>query len=175
MGRIASLAAALVLAACAIPAPPPSPLPELAGVPRAFEMDARISIRVADRSDIAKLRWVRRPGSDEWVFSSPIGNEVARIESDSRGATLSRAGADPERAQSFQALTERVLGVALDPGELSAWLHGQPAKGGMSAEWKVNVDEKQQAGAVTLAKRITASRGDVVVKLVVDSYRPLEE
>jgi hypothetical protein len=36
------------------------------------------------------------------------------------------------------------------------------------------MDESQQAGAVTLAKRLTARRGDdVVVRLVVDSYRPL--
>jgi outer membrane biogenesis lipoprotein LolB len=174
-GRIASLAFALVLAACATPAPPPAPPPELTGVPKAFEMNARISIRVADRSDIARLRWVRRRGSDEWVFSSPIGTEVARIESNARGATLFRGGLEPETAESFEALTEHALGVGLDPAQLSAWLHGQPGRTGLPAEWKVSVEEKQQAGAVELAKRITASRGDVVVKLVVDSYRPLEE
>jgi hypothetical protein len=43
-------------------------------VPKAFEMSARLSIRQRDRSDIAKLRWTRRPDSDQWVFSSPIGN-----------------------------------------------------------------------------------------------------
>jgi outer membrane biogenesis lipoprotein LolB len=67
---------------------------------------------------------VRRAGSDEWVFSSPIGNEVARIESSAGGARLTRAGAGSEEAASFEALTERVLGIALDPGQLSAWLHG---------------------------------------------------
>lgn len=164
----------MLLAACAA-VPPPAPLPELSGIPKAFEMKARISIRQADRSDIARLRWVRRVGSDEWVFSSPIGNEVARIESSAGGARLTRAGAGNEEAASFEALTERVLGIALDPGQLSAWLHGRAGPSGLPTEWKVSIDEKQPAGAIELARRVTAIRGDIVVKLFVDEYRPLED
>ena len=172
--QIVLAASALALASCAT-APPPQPAPQLTGVPSAFEMSARISLRQADRSDIARLRWVRRSGSDEWVFSSPLGNEVARIESSPRGATLRRAGGGIEEAASFEALTERVLGIGLDPGQLSAWLHGQPSKSGLPADWTVTIDEKQAAGAIDLARRVTATRGDVVVKLVVDQYRALEE
>ena len=164
----------MLLAACAA-VPPPAPLPELSGVPKAFEMKARISIRQADRSDIARLRWVRRTGSDEWIFSSPIGNEVARIESSSRGARLTRAGAGTEEAVSFEALTERLLGIALDPGELTAWLHGRAGASGLPTEWKVTIDERLPAGAIELARRVTATRGDIVVKLFVDEYRPLED
>ena len=138
-------------------------------------MSGRLSIRQSDRSDIARLRWTRRPGSDQWVFASPIGNEVARIESGSGGARLTRAGAGSEEAASFEALTERVLGIALDPAQLSAWLHGESRSGGLPAEWKVTVDETQPAGAITLARRVTATRGDVVLKLVVDEYRALAE
>jgi len=137
-------------------------------------MSARLSIRQGDRSDIAKLRWTRKPESDQWVFSSPIGNEVARIESSPRGATLERAGAGREEAPSFEALTERLLGVGLDPKELTAWLHAQPTSSGVPAEWKVTIDEKQAAGKVDIARRVTATRGEVVVKLVVDDYRSLE-
>lgn len=164
----------LVLAACAT-APPSAPLPALASVPKGFEMSARLSIRQGDRTDIAKLRWIRRPDADQWVFSSPIGNEVARIDSTPRGATLERVGAPREEAPSFEALSARVLGIGLDPGELSAWLHGQPARRGAPADWNVTIDEKQASGAVELARRITATRGDVVVKLVIDQYRALED
>ena len=108
-------------------------------------------------------------------MSSPIGNEVARIESTPGRATLRRADGPGEEAPSFEALTERLLGIALDPARLSAWLHGQPAASGMPAEWDVTIDEKQSAGAVELARRITATRGDVVVRMVVDAYRPLVE
>jgi outer membrane biogenesis lipoprotein LolB len=137
-------------------------------------MRGRIAIRQGDRSDIAKLRWTRHPGSDTWVIASPLGNEVARIESDGRGARLARAGAPPEEAGSFASLTERLLGVALAPDEIAGWLHGEVPRASAGG-WVVTLDETQPAGAVRLARRLTAQRGDVVVKLVVDDYQPLAD
>ncbi len=136
-------------------------------------MSARISIRQADRSDIAKLRWTHRRSHDAWVVSSPLGNEVARIESDGRGATLTQAGGGGYQADSFADLTERILGVELDPALLAGWLHGEVR--GTPADWRVTIDETQEAGAVKLARRITAARGDTTVRLVVDDYQPLQE
>jgi len=57
---------------------------------------------------------------------------------------------------------------------LAGWLHGASTMGAPEG-WKVSLDETQRAGSVDIAKRITASRGDVVVKFVVDEYRPIEE
>ncbi len=142
-------------------------------MPAAFEMSGRLALRQGDRSDIARLRWTHRPGSDQWTFSSPLGNEVARIESDGAGATLQQAGAPSERAPSFAVLAERYLGIPIDPAMLASWLHG--GGGAAPGAWQVTVDEKQQAGAVELARRISASRGDIVVRLVVDEYRALPE
>ncbi len=171
IGRLAPLALALWLAACAA-IPAPSATPRLASVPAAFEMSGRISIRLADRSDIARLRWTRSGGGDVWVISSPLGNEVARLESTPAGATL--AGAASESADSFAMLTERLLGVSLEPDLLASWLHGTlpaQAPGG----WQVTLDETTPAGAVNLARRLTAIRGEVVVRLVVDDYRVLPD
>jgi len=169
--RLALACGLLALAGCASLEPAPAP-PELAAVPRAFELSGRISVRVADRSDIAKLRWTHQPASDAWIVSSPIGTEVARIEADAKGAVLRRGGAADERAASFAELTERLFGAALDPVALAGWLHGTPAPQAAGG-WKVTVDESQRAGVVELAKRITATRGDTTVKLVVDGYRAL--
>jgi len=162
----------LLLAACAtVPSAPP---PQLTGVPRSFEVVGRISVRTPERSDIAKLRWTRKGGADDWVISSPIGNEVARLESGPRGTRLERAGQPPMSATNFQELTENVLGVPLDPDRIAAWLHGKSLEDS-AGEWKVSVDETQHAGAVELARRITATRGEVVVRLVVDEYHPLPD
>ena len=163
---------ALVLGACAL-TPPATPLPQLAAVPAAFEMSGRIAVRNGQQNEIARLRWSHAPASDTWVIASPIGNEVARIESDANGARLQQAGAAPQRAPSFAALTERLLGVALDPRELAGWLHGAApeATGG----WTVTLDERQPAGNVEIARRISAVRGEVSVRLVVDEYHPREE
>ena len=136
-------------------------------------MSGRLAVRQGARSDIARLRWTHRPKTDLWIIASPLGNEVARIESSDAGATLSQGG-EPYRAPSFAALTERVLGVALDPGTLAAWLHGDTASGAPEG-WTVTLDETQQAGAVMMARRLSASRGDVVIRLVVDDYRPVQD
>jgi len=61
----------------------------------------------------------------------------------------------------------------LSPDEVAGWLHGKTPRAG--GGWSVTIDETQAAGAVTLARRLTAQRGDVVVKLVVDDYRPLAD
>jgi outer membrane biogenesis lipoprotein LolB len=169
IGRAAFLLLASLLGACATA---PQPMPQLESVPAAFEMSGRLAVRQGERSEIAKLRWTRTRNTDSWVIASPLGNEVARIESTPGGARLLQAGGPTENAPSFQALTQKLLGVALDPSLLAAWLHGQPPANAPE-DWQFTMDETQQAGAVTLAKRLTAKRGDVVVRLVVDSYRPL--
>jgi outer membrane lipoprotein LolB len=163
--------AAILVASCATV--PPAPLPDLQGAPRAFEVSGRISIRTPERSDIAKLRWTRQGASDTWVIASPLGNEVARLESGPQGTHLERAGQPSMSATNFQELTENVLGVPLDPDRIAAWLHGKVANDAAGG-WKVSVDETQRAGAVELARRITATRGDVVVRLVIDEYHALE-
>ena len=137
-------------------------------------MSGRLAVRQGDRSEIARLRWTHAPSSDTWVFASPLGNEVARIESTAGGATLTQAGGERQAAASFAALTGRILGVALDPATLAAWLHGASAANAPS-DWSVTLDEKQQAGSIEIARRLSAIRGDVVVRLVVDDYRVVRE
>ena len=108
------------------------------------------------------------------MISSPLGNEVARIASGPQGATLAQAGGPTETASTFAALAHKLIGLALDPDTLAAWLHGgaqQSSQGG----WKVTLDEAQQAGNVQIARRLSAVRGDAVVRVVVDEYRALGE
>jgi outer membrane biogenesis lipoprotein LolB len=170
--RGAALALAALCAACAVAPIPQASLPQLSAVPASFEMSGRLALRQGDRSEIARLRWEHTPQSDRWVIASPLGNEVARIESGPRGATLKRAGGDDEEAPSFAALTERLLGISLEPATLARWLHGSvPADSG---GWTVAIEETQRAGAVEMARRLSATRGDIVIRLVVDEYRGLE-
>ena len=173
IARAAAAVLALLLGACALAPPRETSLPDLAGVPAAFEMTGRLALRQGDRSEIAKLRWTHRPGTDVWVIASPLGNEVARIESGAAGATLTQAGGPSAQAESFSELTERVLGVALAPELLARWLHGDTSAGA-GGEWAIAIEERQKAGAVDIARRMSARRGEVTVRLVVDDYRALD-
>jgi outer membrane lipoprotein LolB len=167
-----ALAAALALAAAGCASVPPT-LPSLASVPAAFETSGRLAVRQADRSDIAKVRWTHRGGGDTWVIASPLGNEVARIESTRDGAVM-HANGGTVQAPSFADLTQRVLGVPIDPARLAGWLHGSGA-GDDPTGWHVSIEETQDAGAVRLARRVVATRGDVTVRWMVDSYEALPD
>jgi outer membrane biogenesis lipoprotein LolB len=147
------------------------PLPQLSSAPASFETSGRLAVRQGERSDIAKVRWTHRGDRDVWIIASPLGNEVARIESTAEGAIMNANGGTVE-APTFADLTQRVLGVGIDPALLGAWLHAK-ADAGAPAGWKVSLDEVQDAGAVRIARRITATRADVSVRWVVDSYEAL--
>ena len=168
LSRCAAPALLLGLAAACATVPP---LPQLQSAPAAFETTGRLAVRQAQRSDIAKVRWTHRDGRDVWIIASPLGNEVARIESTREGAVMSANGGTVE-APTFEDLTQRVLGVGIDPALLSQWLHAHADAGGPSG-WKVTIDEVQDAGAVRLARRVSATRGEVSVRWIVDTYEAL--
>jgi outer membrane biogenesis lipoprotein LolB len=164
--RLASLAAVLLVAACA--GAPPAPI-ALDGLPESFEMAGRLSVAKEGQGDIFRLRWRHGPQSDAWVLATPLGTDVARIERAAGGLVLHRPGVTPMEASSLAELTQHVLGAALDERLLVAWLHGRPVAG--PAGWAVTIDESQRFGASEVARRVTAAQGEVIVKLVVDSYR----
>jgi outer membrane biogenesis lipoprotein LolB len=173
IARAAAAVLALMLGACALAPHRQTPLPDLAGIPAAFEMSGRLALRQGDRSEIARLRWTHRPEGDLWIIASPLGNEVARIESGTSGATLTQAGGGGVQADTFADLTERVLGVPLAPETLARWLHGESGLASQS-DWNITIEERQKAGAIDIARRMSATRGDVTVRLVVDDYRVID-
>ena len=174
IARLAATAMLLLLGACAMLAPPEVPAPQLTAVPKSFEMTGRLAMRRGQESEIAQLRWTRHGGADTWVLASPLGNEVARIESNARGATLYQASGGGAQADSFEELTDRIFGVALDPAALAQALHGEVPRG-VPEGWRFTIDETQPAGNVALAKRLTVTDGRTVVKLVVDTYQALPD
>ena len=170
--RAVAGALALLLGACAA-GPPTRSLPDLVGVPPAFEISGRLAWRDATRNEIVALRWTHRDRSDLWVLASPLGNEVARIESDASGATLTQASGGGVQADTFADLTERALGVAIEPADLARWLHGAPPAEPAGPGWRVTIEETRKAGAVDIARRMSATNGGVTVRLVVNDYRLL--
>jgi outer membrane biogenesis lipoprotein LolB len=165
--RHLSLAAALLVAGCAA-MPPPAPIP-LEGLPGTFSVSGRVSVTQPGHGEIVRLHWSHATATDVWTVATPMGVEVARIERDGEGLVVHRPGASPMAAASFSDLTEKLLGAALDERLLVAWVHARPLAG--PAGWQVSVDETQSSGSREVARRITAVRGEVTVKLVVDQYR----
>lgn len=81
---------------------------------------------------------------------TPLSGVIARIESTSRGATISR-GLDEviARGDSPEALMEETLGFSIPVSTLEAWLDGRPRPDALPAEtwrdgdWSVRVNARQ--------------------------------
>lgn len=63
----------------------------------------------------------------ELLLSSPLGQALARVHWDDRGAWLERPDGSAERYPSLATLTEALTGAALPLEALFDWLAGQPA------------------------------------------------
>lgn len=167
--RVAAAAALALAAGCAGLAPAPGP--SLDGLPTAFDMAGRLSVAQGGAGEIVRLRWVARDGRDEIHLATPVGGDLARIEGSHRGWNLERAGAATLAYESLPDLSADLLSARLDRAHLVAWLHGRGGGDEGPGGWSVAIAETQQASGLTVARRVEARRGDVVVKLVVDRYR----
>jgi outer membrane lipoprotein LolB len=135
-------------------------------------MAGRISVTQEGHGDIFRLRWTHRPASDVYSLVSPVGTELARIERGPQGYVAWRPGQTPVAVSEFATLTQHLLGVALDERALVAWLHVRTGAA-QSAGWWVTLEESQQVDGEEIARRLTAVRDGVTMKLVVDSYRAI--
>lgn len=97
-------------------------------------------------------RFTLRTGPDllRLDILTPLSGVIARIESTSRGATISR-GLDEviARGDSPEALMEETLGFSIPVSTLEAWLDGRPRPDALPAEtwrdgdWSVRVNARQ--------------------------------
>ena len=75
------------------------------------------------------VRWVHRPGGDDFWISSPLGSSVARLSRDANGVELTSANGTTRRSASAEQLTRDALGWDLPLSGLEYWMLGQPAPG----------------------------------------------
>lgn len=179
--------AVAALAGCA--AVPPA-VPAATAVERRqaenFELVGRLSVSDGVRAASLGLEW-RHGGSDEWLFVSPLGQVVARIEADPAGAALYTGEPEPIRAASAQDLLGRVLGVAPPIDGVAAWVQGVARPGARmrrldeagrpasvaDAGWIIDYLEYLGPEPDARPRRIEANWGEARLKLVIDQWRSM--
>lgn len=172
------------LAGCA-PMPPtalPSEAVHRQLAPR-FELSGRLSVSDGSRAASMGLEW-RHDGSDEWLFLSPLGQVVARIEADGQGATLQTGSGELVHAGSAQELMDRVLGVSPPLEGVEAWVQGVPRPAARvrqldevgrparvsDAGWIIDYLEYVGPEPDARPRRLEASWGEARLKLVIDQW-----
>jgi outer membrane lipoprotein LolB len=175
------------LGAAAGCAPLPPAAPATVAVDRRqaehFELTGRLSVTDGARAASMGVEW-RHSGSDEWVFLSPLGQVVARIEADAQSAALYTGSPEPVRAASAQALVGQVLGVTPPLDGVEAWVQGVPRPGARvrrldevgrpasvaDAGWIIDYLEYLGPEPDARPRRLEATWGEARLKLVIDQW-----
>jgi outer membrane lipoprotein LolB len=189
-------AAALLLHACAVT--PPKSLPELTPAQQqaflhelpGYSLDGRVGVRAGDKGWQANVNWQQRGDVSEVRLSGPFGAGALRLrlQGDALQMTDSR-GHQLQGEEATNALREQ-LGFMPPLTSLRDWLLGLPdasqtpaeaADGGAVAiefqqqDWHLRYDdfrdEPTSRGKVRVPGKLTATRGDIRLRLVVDRWR----
>jgi len=133
VARLVAVAFSLMVAACASLPPPPS---GATAAPIGREMSGRLSVHYHDLSTdheettFANFDWTERGENVQLSLFDPLGQTVARIESNPSNSVLMLRDGRRFVGETPEALTREALGWTLPVRGLIAWLGGRSARDG---------------------------------------------
>ena len=163
--RFLILAFALGMAGCAVSelGPPAAERPVAAELPR-FALEGRLQVRDGERTAAVGIDWQHEASRDDWLFTGPLGQGLARIEGDAAGARMTLADGRRSEAARFGAEVMRfsprqsdlliVAGRVVDQG------------------WTIEYTEYADESPGSLPRKIDIHRGDTRLRLIVDAWNP---
>jgi outer membrane lipoprotein LolB len=182
--RIAALAVALTVAACATlvqEAQPPR-------APEPFDLSARVLVSYEGRAFSAGLRWQHQPERDEILLLTPLGQALAQIVSSAEGATFTGADRKQYHGASVESLTRQALGWELPLTRLQYWVRGEVAPGNAPEQlerdaearltriaqdgWHISIARYPADQHGGLPRRLDLKRSaDQTIRLAIDMWR----
>ena len=180
------LAAACLLASCAVqpPAPPAGqqPLETL----REWRMDGKLGFRSPEKNGSAWINWVQRHDAYDLRLTGPFGASATRIQGDSNFAVLSQSGRDDVYASSGEELSEWLFGWQFPVAQLVSWVKGLPADAPPPEKiattpaglldslqqqgWTLRYSHYRQEGAWVLPGRIQGEKDSYAFTLVINKW-----
>ena len=157
-------------------------------VAKYFSLTGRISVRVDDRLDSAKIIWERNREGERLKFFTPFGSQLAEVARDKDGRTTISQGGETVAAESIEVLTQSLLGVALETDEVARWVQGDHLTENKPFEfasadgtvWQVTAEKFESVSANSASEyryvsRLTAvkAKDGTRVRLVVDEWKAL--
>src|SRR5450759_944976 len=114
----------LLLAGCAAVEEQPAPAGPIGD---AFYLSGRVSVKYGAEAASGKIAWQHDAVSDDLLFSTPLGQGVARIVRRDALVSLTTSDQKVYRAGDVETLTEQVLGWRLPLTGLPDWVRGRAA------------------------------------------------
>ena len=197
MARVLSLLSLLVLAGCASKSVDTAePLSEEIKEQRwqlhrnaleqlqYWQLAGRLNLRVPGESGTLSIDWQQQQGQYSLLLDGPLGTSVARISGSDSGVSVTvsketRYGSSPEE------LLYALTGWQFPVSYLKHWVVGLPAPGGdaqialnnqgyperiVQSGWEVVYRKRSSTDGFRLPTRLTISRGDVRLNLIVSNW-----
>jgi outer membrane lipoprotein LolB len=134
---------AVLLSGCSLSTMPDNALPSVQlAMPdaggEAFTLDARFSLTLAaersggtPRQFSGRLFWQHEEDRDEWLFSDPLGQGIARLIRESDGGFTLEQGGKQEFIDDGQRALEARIGFPLPLAELVDWVRARIGSGAL--------------------------------------------
>ena len=150
----------------------------------AFHVSGRVSVKYGAEAASGKITWQHDAAGDDLLFSTPLGQGVARIVRRDDRVSLTTSDQKVYQASDVETLTEQVLGWRLPLAGLPDWVRGRAAVG---APAQTRLDSSQRLaelrqsgwlvefldykGQNRLPALLRLSREDVEIRLVIDQWQ----
>lgn len=171
----------LLLAGCATIERQPAPAEP---VGEAFQLSGRVSVKYGAEAASGRINWQHDAAGDDLLFSSPLGQGVARIVRRDGLVSLTTSDRKVYQASDAESLTEQILGWRLPLAGLPDWVRGR-ALAGAPAQTRLDSSQRlaelRQSGWLVEylgyqgetgpPASLRLSRQEVEIRLVIDQWQ----
>lgn len=149
-----------------------------------WALSGRLAISDGRESGSGRIHWREHDGRYAIELAAPVSRRSWRLTGDAHGALLEGLDGGPRRARDADRLLAEALGMQVPLVHLRAWVRGARGPGEAVVEfgpeglpaamrqsgWTIEFRDWYRDRTLPLPRRVFADRGDVRVRLVVDTW-----
>ena len=152
---------------------------------KSFQIQGRIGVQTNPRGFSGSMRWQHEASRDQIQLFSPLGSQVAQIQTTDSGVELITDDGKHYEAADAAALTQQTLGWSLPMRGLPDWVLGRPSAGIIAKQawdaqgrlillqqdgWNIEYTEYIETEGVQLPSRISLKSPKVNLKLIIERW-----
>jgi len=150
-----------------------------------FSLQARIGVQTDGKGFSGSLHWQHNANQDEIALFSPLGGQVARMQKNADGVTLTDVNGHIQSAVDAESLTQNLLGWRLPLQGLADWSLGQPHSTPIQAlsldghglisslqqdGWLISYDRYSMQNGHLLPSKIVLHSENLTLKILIDEW-----
>ena len=150
-----------------------------------FSLKARIGVQTEGKGFSGSLHWQHHANQDEIALFSPLGGQVASMQKNVDGITLTDANGRIQTAADEETLTQNLLGWQLPLQGLADWSLGRPHSMPIQAislddrglitslqqdDWLISYDHYSEQNGHLLPSKMVLRSKKLTLKILIDDW-----